>query len=285
MKNLRLLFKLALLPLKRSWFLLGLLTISFSQLMLALWFCGSVQKELELSRNYASKAKFVTVQMKDNHASTSGVKEAFQLDSVSIEELKTEDVLKKMEEEEPELVQTIRSLETEGLGLVPKIVIVQGLIPEEVLEKVKLMTEVSRVDQSPVHHARLQGFYKHLAFEIRISVLMILFLALVQLLVFQRIQSRDSAEVSHNLLAWGVSSVAARLPGFLSMISLNVFSLLLSVVEWFSFRAKVWKNNSFLGELSLDHSLSFPAGFVFLTLLAIVILSLMLSFSGKAVEE
>ena len=285
MKHLRLLFKLALLPLMRSWFVLGLLIVSFSQLMLALWFCGSIQKEIKISRDYASKAKFVTIQMKDAHAPVDAVRDAFQSENVTIEELKTEEVLKKMEEEEPELVQTVRSLGTEGVQLVPKLLTVRGVVSDEALEKVKLMTEVYRVDQSPVHHARLQGFYSHLNFEMRISVLMILFLVLVQLLVFQRIQSRDSAEVMKNLLVWGVGGAQARVPGFLSIISLSGFSLVLSVIEWFSFRKLVWKNNAFLGELSIDHSLSFPVEFVILTLLAIVLISLVLSFSGRTVEE
>ncbi len=285
MKHLRLMFKLALLPLTRSWFVLGLLILSFSQLMLALWFCGSVQKELTLSREYASKAKFATIQMKDVHASIDPIKDALEGPNTTVEEMKTDDVLKKMEEEEPELIQTVRTLSAEGLQLVPRILTVRGILSEEGLEKVKLMTDVYRVDVSPVHHARLQGFYKHLGFEMRISVLMILFLVLVQLLVFQRIQSRDSAEVMRNLLAWGMGGVPARVPGFLSMIALSAFALVLSVIEWFAFRGAVWKNNAFLGELSIDHTMKFPVGFVFLTLLVIAILSLVLSFSGRTSEE
>lgn len=285
MKNLRLLFKLALLPLFRSWLLLGLMIISFAQVMLALWFCGSVQKELQETRRYASHAKLVTIQMKEPNASVDAIRDALQGDDVSFEELKTEEILKKMEEEEPELIQTVRSLGAEGLQLVPKILTVRGLVNEEALEKVKLMTEVYRVDQSPVHHARLQGFYSHLGFEMRICILLILFLVMVQLLVFQRIQNRDSQEVMKNLLAWGVSGIQARVPGFLSILSLSSFSILISSIEWLVFRKWIWKNNAFLGELSIDHSLAFPFLLVFITFLAVAGVSLVLSFSGRTREE
>ena len=95
----RLLFKLALLPLMRSWVLLGLMILSFAQLMLGLWFCGSIQKELNHTRHYANSAKFVTVQIKDEAVSLDPIKEALSGEDVSFEELKTEDTLKKMEED------------------------------------------------------------------------------------------------------------------------------------------------------------------------------------------
>ncbi|MBC7395825.1 MAG: hypothetical protein H7333_00155 [Bdellovibrionales bacterium] len=283
--NLRLLFKLALLPLIRSWFLLGLMMISFAQLMLALWFCGSIQKELSHTQAYASTAKFLTIQMKDESASIFPIQELLQGTEASVEELKTEDVLKRMEEEEPEVVQTVRAIGNEGLQLVPRMLTVRGNIPDETIEKIKLMTEVYRVDSTPVHHARLNRFYKHLSFEMNISILLITFLVLVQLLVFQRIQSRDSAQVMRDLLAWGVGSMQARVPGFLSILSLSGFSILFSIGEWFAFRKWIWKNNTFLGELSLEHNLSFPFLFVMITFFVMMAVALLLSFSGRTAEE
>ena len=283
--NLRLLFKLALLPLMRSWFLLGLMMISFAQLMLALWFCGSIQKELSHTQEYASTAKFMTVQMKEDGVGLDPVKELLQGPDVNVEELKTEDVLKKMEEEEPEVVQTVRAIGNEGLQLVPRMLTARGNIPDETIEKIKLMTEVYRVDASPVHHSRLIRFYRHLSFEMNISILLITFLVLVQLLVFQRIQSRDSAQVMRDLLAWGVGAMQARVPGFLSILSLSGFSIILSIAEWFGFRKWIWKNNAFLGELSLEHTLSFPVALVAITFLVMIAVGLLLSFSGRTAEE
>lgn len=283
--NLRLLFKLALLPLIRSWFLLGLMMISFAQLMLALWFCGSIQKELSHTQEYANTAKFMTVQMKEDGVGLDPVKELLQGPDVNVEELKTEDVLKKMEEEEPEVVQTVRAIGNEGLQLVPRMLTVRGNIPDETIEKIKLMTEVYRVDASPVHHSRLIRFYRHLSFEMNISILLITFLVLVQLLVFQRIQSRDSAQVMRDLLAWGVGAMQARVPGFLSILSLSGFSIILSIAEWFGFRKWIWKNNAFLGELSLEHTLSFPIILVAITFLVMIAVGLLLSFSGRTAEE
>ncbi len=283
--NLRLLFKLALLPLIRSWFLLGLMMVSFAQLMLALWFCGSIQKELSHTQNYANTAKFITIQMKDEAASIEPIQELLKGPEVNVEELKTEDVLKRMEEEEPEVVQTVRAIGNEGLQLVPRMLTARGNIAEDTIEKIKLMTDVYRVDASPVHHARLIRFYRHLSFEMNISILLITFLVLVQLLVFQRIQSRDSAQVMRDLLAWGVGAMQARVPGFLSILSLSGFSILLSIGEWFGFRKWIWKNNAFLGELSLEHTMSFPFLLVGLTFLVMIAVALLLSFSGRTAEE
>ena len=283
--NLRLLFKLALLPLVRSWFLLGLMVISFAQVMLAFWFCGSIQKEVTHTQTYASTARFITIQMKDENTSVEPITDLLKTEEVTVEELKTEAILKKMEEEEPDVIQTVRAIGNEGLQLVPKIITARGTISDDVLEKIKMMTEVYRVDSTPVHHARLIHFYDHLSFEMRIAMLLISFLVLVQLLVFQRIQGRDSSEVMKNLLAWGVGSMQARVPGFLSIISLSAFSLVFSIVEWFAFRKWIWKNNAFLGELSLDHSLSFPFALIFFTFVSIALIGLLLSFSGRTEEE
>ncbi len=281
----RLLLKLALLPLTRSWFVLGLMIVSFAQIMLALWFCSSIQKELNHTRQYANTAKFVTIQMKDETTSLDPIKELLGGEDVSFEELRTEDTLKKMEDEEPEIVQSVRAIGNEGLQLAPKVLVVRGNISDEGLDKVKLMTEVYRVDATPVHHARLLRFYDHLSFELRISMLLILFLVGVQLLVFQRIQGKDSKEVMQNLLAWGTGVLQAKIPGFASLVAVSLIAITLSVIEWFSFRHLVWKNNAFLGELSLEHSLSFPGGMVFITLIAILFAAVLLSFAGRPTED
>ena len=281
----RLLMKLAWLPIRRSWILFALMILSFAQIMLALWFFGAIQKELMHTRQYAMTAKFISIQLKDETLSLDAIKEALEGDDVSFEELKTEAVLKKMEDEEPEIVQTVRAIGSEGLQLVPKILLVRGSVSDEALAKVKLMTGVYRLDVTPVHHARLLRFYTHLSFEIKMSILLILFLIGVQLLVFQRIQSRDSKEIMQNLLAWGVSSLQVRIPGLVSILSLSFFAAILSLVEWFSFRAWVWKNNAFLGELSLEHTLTFPFTLVAGTFVAMVASALLLSFSGQTKEE
>jgi hypothetical protein len=282
--SLRLLLKLALLPLMRSKLLLGLMIVSFAQLMLALWFCGAVQKEIAHTRQYANTAKFISVQMKDEGTSLDTIKDTLSGNDVTFEELKTDDILKKMEDEEPDVVQTVRAIGSEGLQLVPKVLLARGNISDEAIEKVKLMTEVYRVDATPVHHARLLHFYDHLSFEMKIAIFLILFLIIVQLLVFQRIQGRDSKEVMQNLLAWGVGAMQARIPGFVSLVTLSLFAVALSVFEWFSFRNSIWKNNAFLGELSIEHTLSFPNGMVTLTFIAIVAASVMLSFAGRGEE-
>jgi hypothetical protein len=281
----RLLFKLALLPLTRSWWVLGLMTLSFAQIMLALWFCGSVQKELNHTQKYARTAKFVTIQMKDETSPLDPIKDLLSGEDVSFEELKIEDTLKKMEDEEPEIVQSVRAIGSEGLQLAPKVLVVRGNVSDEALDKVKLMTEVYRVDATPVHHARMLRFYDHLSFELRISMLLILFLIVVQLLVFQRIQGKDSKEVMQNLLAWGSASLPAKIPGFASLLALSLIAVIVSIGEWFFFRNLIWKNNAFLGELSLEHSLSFPSGMVALTLLAIVVAAILLSFAGNPAED
>jgi hypothetical protein len=77
----------------------------------------------------------------------------------------------------------------------------------------------------------------------------------------------------------------ARLPGFVSLITLSLFAVILSVVEWFSFRNLIWKNNAFLGELSLEHTLAFPSAMVSLTFLAIAAAAIILSFAGRAQDE
>jgi hypothetical protein len=190
-----------------------------------------------------------------------------------------------MEKDEPELVQTVRSIGPDGGLLFPKLVVIRGVISPERLEKMKMMTEIARLDQSPVHHARLKGFYQHIGLEIKIAATLLLLLVLVQLVVFQRIQNRDASEVVANLTAWGVPAIRARLPSFLSMITLSGFAAILSVLEWGILRTFIWKDNAFLGELSLDHGLSFPWGSVALTFLVVALMSLVLVYSGRAVEE
>jgi hypothetical protein len=282
--SLRLLLKLSLLPLMRSWFMLGLMIVSFAQVMLALWFCGAIQKELNHTKQYANTAKFVSIQLKDESVSLDPIKDLLSGEDVSFEELKTEDTLKKMEEEEPEIVQSVRAIGNEGLNLVPKVLLVRGNISDEALDKVKLMTEVYRVDATPVHHARLLKFFDHLGFEIKISMVLILFLIVVQLLVFQRIQERDTKEVRQNLTAWGVNELMARLPSFASLLTMSLFAVVMSAGEWFLFRNLVWKNNAFLGELSLERSLSFPSGMVAITFFAIAASAIFLSFAGRSAE-
>jgi hypothetical protein len=283
--NLRLFLKLATLPLRRSWVLLGLMVLSYAQVLLALWLCGGMQKEIYKVQEYASVAKFITVQMKEETSSFDPVRDAFKGDDVSFEELKTEDVLKKMETDEPDIVATVRSTGNEGLQLLPKLLIVRGVIDSDAIEKVKLMTDVYKLDVSPVHHARLLSFYKHLSFELRIALFVILFLVLVQLLVFHRIQHKDLMDGLHNLIAWGVSGFKARVPGFLSILVLTALAGTISLFEWFGFQQWIWKENAFLGELSLDHHIGFPVTLFGFTFLSVAAMSLILSFSGRSSEE
>jgi hypothetical protein len=121
--------------------------------------------------------------------------------------------------------------------------------------------------------------------EIWIAVAVILLLIFVQMVAFQRIQGRDASEVISNLMAWGVSASQARIPAFLTMISLSVLAAALSVGEWLIFRKWVWKNNALLGELSMDHSLAFPLVWVVASFVAVMVLSGVLVFSGRTAEE
>ena len=277
--NLRLISKLAILPLRRSWGLLSLMVLSFAQVLLGLWFCGAIQNEIKHTSIYARDARFVTIQMKDATSSLDPIRELFQDYKVSFEELKTEEVLQKMEAEEPEIAQTVRSIGNEGLQLMPRLVTIRGVFPETIIEKIKMMTEVYRVDMSPVHHARLLSFFEHLYMELRITVFLILFLIIVQMLAFQRLQRRDLAQVNQNLAAWGVDGVQAKLPAFFSLLFLGGLSFLISGIEWFSFQSWVWKYNAFLGELSLNRSLSFPANWFFIGLAVVSFAGIVLSFS------
>jgi hypothetical protein len=277
--------RLSLLPFRRSWVVIGLMVISLAQLMLGLWFCGSLQEEIRQTRAYADRAKLVTIQMKEGEGSSDPIRQTLGDGEVSFEEWKTEDVLTKMEQEEPELVQTVRSMGKDGLQLVPRLLVARGLISEEAIEKIKLMTEVARVDASPVHHSRLLGFYGHLGVEIRIAVSLLLILIFVQFVVFERIQGRDAREVTSNLLAWGVPVWKARFPAFLSMVTLSLLAAMISVAEWLFFRTWIWKNNSFLGELSIDHALAFPWFMIAMTFAGVFALSFVLVFSGRTVEE
>lgn len=285
MSSLRLTLKLALLPFRRSRILLGLMVVSLAQLMLGLWFCGSLSSEMARTRAYASRAKLLTVQFKDESPDFEKVKEELSGQGATIEEWKTEDVLSKMEKDEPEFVQIVRSVGAEGLQLLPRVAVVRGLVADETIEKIKTMTGVARVDESPVHHSRLLGFYQHLGMEIRIAVAVILLLIFVQMIAFQRIQGRDASEVIANLMAWGISASRARIPAFLTMLSLSVFAAALSVGEWWIFRKWVWKDNALLGELSMDHSLAFPVVWVAGSFAAVILLSATLVFSGRAAEE
>lgn len=282
--NPRLLVKLATLPLKRSWFLLGLMVISFAQLMLLLWFAASIYLEIQKTEHYSNTAKFITLQVKDPALSAFQIQDKVPKDA-AVEELQTEEVLKRMETEEPEIVQTVRSLGPEGLQLVPKVILIRGEVPDETVESLKMMTEIAKVEVSPIHHARLKSFYKHLAFELKIGFLLFLFLVLVQLLVFQRVQQRDLSEVVRNLLAWGAGYGKAKLPGAMSLFILSLISMVLSSLEWMIFNQTVWQGNAFLGELSLDRSLSFPIGPVTIMMAMILVMSLIISFAGRSQEE
>ena len=253
--NMRLISKLAILPLRRSWGLLGLMVLSFAQVLLGLWFCGGIQNEIKNTRDYARDARFLTIQMKDATSSIEPIRDLFQEYQVSFEELKTEDVLQKVEAEEPEIAQTVRAIGNEGLQLMPRLVAIRGVFPASIVEKVKMMTEVYRADVSPVHHARLLQFFEHLRMELRLTVFLIMFLIMVQLLAFQRLQRRDLSEVNRNLASWGVDGIQSKLPAFFSLLFLSGLSFLISGVEWIIFQKFLWKNNAFLGELSLNNSL------------------------------
>ncbi len=281
----RLLLKLALLPIKRSWLLQVLLALSFAQLLMGLWFAGSIQNEIQHTEKYAKEARFMTVQMKDETTSADAVRSALEGTDAVLEDLKTEDVLKKMETEEPDIIQTVRSIGNEGLQLMPRLLVVRGVFPDEAIEKIKLLTEVYKVEVSPVQHARLLSFYHHLTFEMKIAILLILFLVLVQLLVFHRIQRRDLQEVHRNLIAWGVSGTTAKIPAFASLVVLATGALVVSLLEWTIFRQWIWKDNAFLGVLSFYRELSLPSLLCFLVFLSILFVGVILSFSGSAAEE
>lgn len=288
--NLRLMLKLATIPLRRSWVLLGLMSLSFAQVMLALWFSGGVQQEIRHTEAYAKQARFVTVQLKEEanlpgSVTVEAIRDELRGQDVGIEELKTEDVLARMETEEPDVVQTVRSIGNQGLQLMPKLLLVRGIIADSSIEKIKMMTDVYKLDVSPVHHARLVSFYQHLSLELRIVIFLIMFLVVVQLLVFQRIQQRDLTEVLRNLVSWGVNGIQARLPGFFSILVLSSISFVVSIVEWFIFQKLVWNNNAFLGELSLDRTLALPYSLCALTFFAVLFMGMILSFSGRSIEE
>jgi hypothetical protein len=286
----RLLLKLATIPLRRSWMLLGLMSLSFAQVMLALWFSGGIQQEIHHTETYAKEARFVSIQLKQEatlpgSVTVEAIRDELKGADVGIEELTTEEVLAKMETEEPDIVQTVRSIGNEGLQLMPKLMLVRGILPDASLEKIKMMTDVYKVDATPVHHARLLSFYKHLSVELRIVILLILFLVAVQLLVFQRIQQRDLNEVLKNLVSWGVGGIQARIPGFFSLLVLSLISFVVSLAEWLIFQRFIWKNNAFLGELSLDRTLTMPYALIAVTFMAVIFMGMVLSFSGRSVEE
>lgn len=285
MNHAALLMKLSWIPFRRSWMVLGLMTVSLAQLFLGVWLCGSLLGELSRTRQYAERARMITLQMKEEKSSLDPIREVLSGTDASIEEWTTEETLTKMEQEEPELVQTVRSIGSEGLQLFPRLVVVRGLVPDEAIEKLRMMTEIGRLDAGPVHHSRLLHFYSHLELEIRIAAVLMLILIFVQLVVFQRIQARDSSEVMGNLLAWGMSPLRSRVPAFFSMLSLSLTAALISTLEWVVFRKWIWRDNAFLGELSLDGSLSFPWTMVAATFVVLAVLSVILVFSGRTAEE
>ena len=284
MSRARILLKLSFLPIRRSWMLVGFLAVSLAQILLALWLCGGITSELARTEAYADRSRFVTIQLRDESVLTDPIKQVLEGEDVSIEELKSAQVLERLEAEEPEIVQTIQSVGGEGLGLGPRMILARGPIPDAALEKIKLMTEVSRVESSPVHHARLKRFYSHLGFEMRIAVALIVFLTAVQILVCHRILGRDSQEVSRNLSSWGASNVDALLPGFGSLFLITQGAFALSLVEWWAFRTWVWKENSFLGELSVDRNLDFPMSLCWVTAGVMLVLGAALAFSRRPEE-
>jgi hypothetical protein len=288
--KLRLMLKLAALPLRRSWLLLTLMVVSFAQLMLLLWFAASIYLEIQRTDHYAQTAKFVSLQVKDDAFLKSDLESKLeewgvQVSRLSMEELKTDEVLAKMETEEPEVVQTVRALGPDGLQLVSRVFLLRGELTDQALEQLKLMPVFSRVEVSPIHHARLKSFYGHLGKELKAGFVLFLFLVLVQLLVFQRVQLRDLSEVERNLLAWGASYSQAKLPGAFSLFLLSVTAMVLSSLEWWILSQNVWKGNAFLGELSLDRQLHFPWWWVMILMACILGMSVVLSFSGRGSEE
>ena len=283
--SLRLLLKLAFLPIRRSWLLQGLVALSFAQLLVALWFTGAIKSEIELTQKYAKQARFMTIQLKDDLTSVEPIRLAVGDSEAVVEELKTDEVMKRMEAEESEIIQMVRSIGNEGLQLMPRLLVVRGVFSNEAIEKIKLMTEVYKVEVSPVHHARLLSFYQHLSMEMKIAIFIILFLLLVQLLVFHRIQSRDLREVHQNLLAWGVGGLSSKVPAFASLMFLAMGAVLVSFFEWNGFKKWIWKENAFLGELSFYHELTLPYFWCAMVILALIAVGLLLSFSGSTHEE
>lgn len=281
--KLRLMLKISFLPWIRSSTLQSLIAVSIAQLLLGAWLGGAIVQEIRRTKKFANDAKWITVQTKEDRSKE--IKEIIKDFSVSFEELSTDDVLNRMEPEEPEVVQTVKSMGAEGLQLIPKVVLLKGLLPDTEIEKIKILPGIARIDVSPVHHHRLQSFYQHLQLEMRIAVGMILFLMMVLLLSLQRIQVRDLKEVKENLLTWGASHLQSRLPLFFSLIGMTLIGGILSVAEWFSFKKWIWKSNPFLGELSIDRSLHFPVLAFFSVSIALFLFICILSFSGKQAEE
>jgi hypothetical protein len=285
MSRVRILLKLSFLPIRRSWMLVGFLWVSLAQILLALWLSGGIGSELARTEAYADRSRFVTIQLRDESVLVDPIKEVLEGDDVAIEELKSGQVIERLEAEEPEIVQTIQSVGGEGLGLVPRMILARGPIPDAALEKIKMMTEVSKVESSPVHHARLRKFYQHLGFEMRIALVLIVFLTAVQILLCHRILGRDSREVSRNLSSWGASTLDSLSPGFGSLLIVTQGAFALSLLEWWAFRTWIWKGNSFLGELSVDGTLDFPVTLCLVTAAVMWVLSGALAFSRRPEEE
>ena len=281
--NLRLLFKLSGLPWIRSFALQSLIAFAIAQLLLGAWLGGAIDQEIRRTKKFANDAKWVTVQLKEEKADA--IRDMVKGSSVSVEELSTDDVLSRMEAEEPDVVQTVRTMGKEGLQLIPKVVLIRGVVADEILEKIRVLPGVARIDVSPVHHHRLQAFYHHLQLEMRIALGMILFLIMVMLLGLQRIQLRDLHEVKVNLLTWGASHSQSRLPLFVSLLGMCAIGSVLSVAEWIAFKKWFWRNNPFLGELSIDRSLHFPIWTFLGLVVALGVFTAVLSFAGKQVDE
>lgn len=281
----RVLLKLAFLPFRRSWFVLTLVALAFAQVMLALWFCGGLQNEIQRSLEYSERARFMSIQMKDELSPIDAIQEVLKGQGVSYEELSTEEVLRRMEVNEPDIVQTVRVTGSEGLQLMPRLLIVRGVFTDASIERIQSLKEVYRVDVSPIHHQQLGSFYRHLGVELKIVIALILFLILVQLLVFERLQRRDSHESCRNLLAWGATPTLARLAGFLSVLCLSAIAFFVSCLEWMAFQKWIWNGNAFLGELSLDQSLHLPLGLMVLTFFGVMGGAIVLALSSRPSES
>jgi hypothetical protein len=293
--KMRLLLKLALLPWVRSPFLQLLLCVALGQLFLGVWLGGSIDREVSRTEQFASRARWVTVQEKpapDAPASpSSGILAVVQelvknLPSPpDVEEVQTDTVLKQMESEEAEVVEILKSMGKEGFSLIPRVVLIRGEVPDQVLEKLRKHPEVARVDVSPVHHARLLGFYKHIQLEMRFALGMILFLMAVMVLAVQRIQWRDLREVKENLRTFGAGSWTARMPLWVSLIGMVIFAAGISLIEWAYIHPGLFQKNTFLGELSIDRSMTFPWSHAFSTAGVMLLVVTTLSFAGRDLEE
>jgi hypothetical protein len=283
----RLLLKLSLLPWLRSPLLQLLMLLAVAQLFLGVWFCASIDHEVARTVSFASRARWITVQMKSENSPIDDIRKlADEIPNPPlVEELKIETVLKQMETEEPEMVQTVLSMGKEGLELIPKVVLLRGEVPDSVLDAIRKLADVNQVDVSPVHHARLLNFYKHLQLEMRIALGMILFLMAVMILGIQRIQWRDLREVKDNLRTFGAGNWVSRFPMLMSLLMLVGLSGVTSLLEWFYLRPAVFERNTFLGELSIDRAMHFPWTAALASSVAVLWVILILSLMGRDASE